>query len=208
MGDGFLGECGPLRIAHDAASAGGVIGYFDAGEFATGNQRRFGSIGVSSFRGHQIGEVQAACFHFHEHLFGRGMRVGDLLQFENVGTAETRDDQSFHGGEFSRIEVRGEVLRQIADGRGRLSLHSDRQSLCSSLEVWLTASIMMFEFSDLPLPEGLFGGGGEDWAGFSARSEGAEGNVRASRVWKGNARWITPACVFRARTDFRISIGP
>ncbi len=31
-----------------------------------------------------------------------------------------------------------------------------------------------------------------DWVRF----EGEDGNVRASRVWKGNARWIIPACLF------------
>ena len=47
-------------------------------------------------RGHQIGKVQAASFYLHYDLFLRGLRVWNLLQFENLGTAETSDDEGFH----------------------------------------------------------------------------------------------------------------
>jgi hypothetical protein len=60
-------------------------------------ERRLGRAGVSATGSHQIGKVQPARFHFHQALLGRGMRVGNLLQFENLGTAETGDDECFHG---------------------------------------------------------------------------------------------------------------
>ena len=109
MSHGSFGESGPLRIAHDAAS-GVVVRRFAACEFASGGERRLGSAGVSAAGGEQISEVQAARLHVHQNLLGRGMGVGDLLQFENLGTAKTSDDECLHGVSLAGLR-RGESSR-------------------------------------------------------------------------------------------------
>src|SRR4029077_6100286 len=104
MRHGFFGEGGPLRVAHHPSPAGfAVASKLDAGEFAAGSKRRLGSIGVSAVHGHQIGKVQAARFHFHQNLVRGGMRVGNLLQFENLRTAETSDDEGFHAESLTAL---------------------------------------------------------------------------------------------------------
>ena len=90
-------EGAPLHVAHHAAFSSVVSGKFASGKFASGRERRFGRAGVSAARGQQIGEVQATRLHLHQKLFGCGMGVGDLLQFEHFGAAETGDDECFHG---------------------------------------------------------------------------------------------------------------
>ncbi len=103
IGGGLLCERCPLGVAHDAASGG----RFASGEFASGGERRIGSGCVSSLGGHQVGKVQTAGFDVDQNLVGRGMRSRELLDFENFRSAETSDDQGFHGerafiGESSR----------------------------------------------------------------------------------------------------------
>ena len=154
MHHGFFGKGGPLGVAHDAASAR----IFATGKFAAGGERRLGSAGVSAARGEQIGKVQAARFHFHQKLFGSRVRVGNLLQFEDLGPAETSDDECFHGKSLT----------------GSRSLPS--------------ASIMIVEFP-IPVAWRILWRRGRGLHRDEVRSEGADGNVRASRVWKGNARW-------------------
>src|SRR5208282_5869927 len=89
---------------------------------------------VSAARREQIGKVQAARLHFHQKLLGCGVRVGNLLQFENFGTAETSDDERVHGESLS-------VLSR--NGWGRPALH-DRDRVDPRSPV--SASIMMIEF--------------------------------------------------------------
>src|SRR5208337_5171470 len=96
-------------VTHDAPPSR----FLNAGEFAAGRERRLGSAGVSAARGEQIGKVQAARLHLHQKLLRRGMRVGNLLQFENFGTAETGDDQRFHAAILPILRARrlcGEVV--------------------------------------------------------------------------------------------------
>src|SRR5208282_6675659 len=88
-------------------------------EFAAGGERRLGSTGVSTARGEQIGEVQAARLHLHQNLLRGGMRVGNLLQFEDFGTAETSDDEGFHGESLTVMWRDGS---QPLAGRGRPAL--------------------------------------------------------------------------------------
>jgi len=88
----LLGEGGPLGVAHDAA-AGGI----EAGEFASRDEGRFGSAGVASVGGHEIGEVEASGFDFDYDLVGAGVGVGDVLEFEDLGASEAGDDESAHG---------------------------------------------------------------------------------------------------------------
>ena len=90
MGGGLFGEGGPLRVAHNAAAAGIM-----AGEFASGDEWRLGSAGVSSAGGEQVGEVEAAGFDFDHNLIGSGMRVRDILQFENSGPPKREMTRAF-----------------------------------------------------------------------------------------------------------------
>ncbi len=169
MRHGFFGEGGPLRVAHDAASAGVVTANFASGEFASGGERRLGSAGVSAARGEQIGKVQAARFDFHQKLLGRGMRVGDLLQFEDFGTAETSDDECFHA---ESLTAPGAVR-----GVGFCIYNDDRVSDPRGLRDSLAAGARVAPVSP-------------------ARSEGADGNVCASRVGKETLAGITACLVF------------
>jgi hypothetical protein len=72
------------------------------------------------------------------------MRVGDVLQFENFRTAETSDDECFHGESLSVLQ-RDRRLAGLA-GRGRTALHHRG---CGGSRSPVSASIMMVEF---PIP--------------------------------------------------------
>ena len=63
---------------------------------------------VSAVGRHQIGEIQATRFHFHQNLLGRGVGVGDLLHFENFRTAKASNDECLHG---ESLAVRERVRR-------------------------------------------------------------------------------------------------
>src|SRR5208282_784649 len=166
MGHGFLGESGPLCVAHHTASAGVATG-----EFAAGSERWLGRACVSTARGEQIGKVQATGFHFHQHLLRRGMGIGDLLQFENLGTAETSDDECFHG-ESLTVEI---GLVEFACGIYNMDRVSDPHSLSDSLAAGTRVAPVL-----------------------QARFEGADGNARASRVGKETLAGFCPPASFPA----------
>src|ERR1017187_8127123 len=180
MHHGFFREGGPLRVAHDAASAR----IFTTCKFAAGGERRLGSAGVPAARGEQIGKVQAARFHFHQKLLGRGMRVGNLLQFENLGPAETSDDECFHGESLTvHVPMKG----------GKWNPASVQRE--SRFPNAASASIMVVEFP-IPVAWRILWRRGRGLHRDKVRFEGADGNVRASRVGKETLAGIVPASSF------------
>ncbi len=92
------------------------------------------------------------------------MRVGDLLQFENLGTAETSDDESFHAESLTVLWRDGRPVQP--GGNARLSISRVDRILAideainvainlagaarkAVSETAASASIMMIEF---PIP--------------------------------------------------------
>ncbi len=86
-----------MGVSHDALAVAGA----SAAEFASGDQRRLGSAGISAVGGHGVGEVQAASLDADEFFARAGNWFGGVADFEDLGAAEAGYDDGSHQQEFS-----------------------------------------------------------------------------------------------------------
>ena len=66
-----------------------------AGELQTRNVGRLRAAGIESAGHHGIGKVHPYGFHPYHHFSGLGLGIGNVLQFEDFGTAAARARMAF-----------------------------------------------------------------------------------------------------------------
>ena len=128
------------------------------------------------------------------------MGVGNLLQFENLGAAETSDDECFHAVSLTGREERASRSRGRAGAPGSPPARRG----------WFAKfGFGIYNEDRVSDPRGLgnSGGGDEDRSGLAVRSEGSDGNVRASRVGKETLVGVTPAGLFSFVEIEHLAIG-
>src|SRR5215467_3027028 len=102
-GRGLFGECSPLRVAHHALARLPV----NTSKLAACDQGWLRRAVISSARGENVCEIQAASLDVDDNLFRTGMGFGRILHFEHFGAAKARNHECFHAASLPyRIVLR------------------------------------------------------------------------------------------------------